>query len=63
MVFDSAYYAARYPDLRAAFGTDANKLFDHFVNYGIKEGRVASAIFSIQYYVENNSHNTKGDTV
>lgn len=55
MVFDSAYYAARYPDLRAAFGTDANKLFDHFLNYGIKEGRIASAIFSIQYYVENNS--------
>lgn len=55
MVFDAEYYAARYPDLRAAYGTDANKLFEHFLNYGIKEGRIASPIFSIQYYVENNS--------
>ncbi len=55
MVFDAEYYAARYPDLRAAYGTDKTKLFEHFLSYGIKEGRIASPIFSIQYYVENNS--------
>ena len=55
MVFDAEYYAARYPDLKSAYGTDATKLFEHFLTYGIKEGRIASPIFSIGYYVDNNS--------
>lgn len=49
-VFDASYYHDAYPDVAAAFGTDENALFNHFVNYGIKEGRNASAAFNPQAY-------------
>ena len=55
IVFDAEYYANKYSDLKAAFGTDASKLFNHFLSYGIKEGRCASPVFDVKYYVENNS--------
>ncbi len=45
-VFDADYYYNAYPDLAAAFGNDTAALFDHFVNYGIAEGRSASAEFN-----------------
>lgn len=44
-------YANSYNDLKEAFGTDANKLREHFANYGVKEGRVASPVFDVTYYV------------
>ncbi len=37
--FDPAYYAATYPDIKAALGTDANVLYAHYVNCGKAEGR------------------------
>src|SRR5690606_19508509 len=40
--FDIEYYLKSNPDLTVA-GLDAGQLFDHFVNYGIKEGRQPSA--------------------
>lgn len=49
-VFDANYYATKYPDLAAAFGTDANALFTHFYNSGMKEGRQGSAEFNVQAY-------------
>ncbi len=45
-VFDADYYYNTYPDLAAAFGSDTAALFNHFVNYGIAEGRSASAEFN-----------------
>ncbi|MCR4588458.1 MAG: hypothetical protein K5682_08635 [Lachnospiraceae bacterium] len=39
--FDAARYAADYADLAAAFGTNTNKLYNHYVNNGEKEGRKA----------------------
>ena len=54
IVFDAEYYTRKYPDIKSVIGTDANKLFEHFVNVGIKEGHTASAIFDIKYYVESN---------
>lgn len=39
-VFNAAAYYNRYPDLQAAFGYDPPKLFRHFIEYGIAEGRV-----------------------
>ena len=44
-VFDAAYYADKYPDLKAAFGNDASALLEHFARYGMKEGRRGSAEF------------------
>ena len=38
--FDAARYAADYADLKAAFGNDAVKLWNHYNNYGRKERRV-----------------------
>lgn len=39
--FDAHAYADTYPDLKEAFGYDADKLWYHWVNLGKNEGRVA----------------------
>lgn len=44
-VFDSTFYANKYPDLKAALGTNSTLLFNHFINYGMKEARQAIATF------------------
>ncbi|MBR6825188.1 MAG: MBL fold metallo-hydrolase, partial [Oscillospiraceae bacterium] len=64
-VFDAKYYADRYPDLKAAYGTDEAKLYSHFVTYGIEEGRCASPYFDVVFYANHNNINlteyVKGD--
>lgn len=42
--FDYRAYANIYPDLKAAYGYDARKLYAHYVNYGRAEGRIGSFI-------------------
>ncbi|WP_029324618.1 L,D-transpeptidase [Butyrivibrio sp. AE3004] len=37
--FDANFYAKKYPDVVAAVGSDAEALYNHYVNFGIKEGR------------------------
>ena len=54
-VFDANYYANRYADLRAAYGYDAGRLYNHFVTCGIREGRVGSALFDVKYYVSSSA--------
>ena len=49
-VFDATYYHDAYPDVAAAFGNNKTALFNHFVNYGVQEGRSASAEFNPQAY-------------
>ena len=42
--FDPVYYANKYPDVVAVFGTtDPEVLYKHYLDYGIKEGRYPSA--------------------
>ncbi|MBP9996284.1 MAG: VanW family protein [Lachnospiraceae bacterium] len=41
--FDATYYYVNNPDVAAILGSDPDKLFDHYVNYGINEGRAANA--------------------
>lgn len=41
--FDPIYYAQTYPDVAAALGTDATVLYNHYVNFGQKEGRIPYA--------------------
>ncbi len=53
VVFDANYYVEKYPELRAGCGRDADKLYKHYLNYGIKEGRQPSAKFNPQYYRSN----------
>ena len=53
-VFDPTYYSATYPDLRAAFGTNADALWNHFQNYGMNEFRRGSQEFDPVYYYNTN---------
>lgn len=41
-VFDAEFYAQTYPDVVAVFGTDAGALYQHYLAYGIAEGRLAA---------------------
>ena len=54
-VFSPSYYSNKYPDLKSAFGTDETKLFNHFIEYGMKEGRQAIATFNVTAYRNNYS--------
>lgn len=49
-VFDAAYYANRYPDLKAAFGNNESVLLQHFIQYGMDEGRQGSSQFDVYSY-------------
>ncbi len=55
IAFNAAYYANHYPDVKQAFGANESMLLAHFKDYGIKEGRVASPVFSINYYMDQNA--------
>ena len=41
--FDAKQYLANYGDLQKAFGSDEAKARQHFIDYGMKEGRVDTA--------------------
>ena len=54
-VFDADYYYAHHKDVANAFGNDKQALFNHFMNYGIYEGRQASEEFNVDVYKANNA--------
>lgn len=54
VVFDADYYYSTYSDLRAVIGNDPKALLDHFVSFGMKEGRRGNAEFDVKAYIENN---------
>lgn len=54
MVYDPYYYLSENPDLAAVFGADTERGLWHFVNFGMKEGRVACENFDPNYYKKNN---------
>lgn len=49
-VYDFNYYINAYGDLRAAFGTDDTAALEHFITYGMQEGRQASDSFNVGVY-------------
>lgn len=49
-VFDATYYADRYPDLKTAFGNDDSALLQHFIQYGMAEGRQGNSQFDVYSY-------------
>lgn len=55
LVFNATYYANNHADLKAAFGTNATKLLNHFKTYGMKEGRQAISTFNVKVYKESNA--------
>lgn len=51
-IFDANIYAKAYPDVAAAYGNDREKLWNHYVTYGIKEGRTEiSSTFNVFAYI------------
>lgn len=52
-IFDADYYYNKYDDVAKAFGMDPAKLLEHYVTYGIKEGRDASDTFNATTYKNN----------
>ncbi len=54
MVFDAQYYHDNNPDVDASYGSDYNKLLNHYINNGVSEGRNASAVFNARAYKDNN---------
>lgn len=51
-LFDAEYYSSTYADLEAAFGDNEEALYQHFLTYGLMEGRNASPYFDIRVYRE-----------
>jgi len=41
--FDANYYFAKYPDIAVAIGFDPQALFNHYQEFGMKEGRFPNA--------------------
>ena len=50
-VFNAVYYANHNQDVRNVYGTDENQLFQHFLQYGMSEGRQASDEFNVYAYM------------
>lgn len=53
-IFNADYYYNRYPDLQVVLGKNDEALFEHFVKYGMKEGRAGNASFDVKAYMKNN---------
>lgn len=51
-ILDLGFYLGNNPDLKEAFGTDYEALYQHFVTNGYKEYRKSSALFDGSYYCE-----------
>lgn len=53
-VCNADFYSLRYSDLKSAFGNDSTSLYNHYLSYGINEGRIASETFDVVYYLNSN---------
>ena len=53
LTFDADYYYTPNVDLQVALGYDYNKLYRHYLNFGLAEGRSGSAEFNCLVYRNN----------
>ncbi|MHC1685355.1 MAG: C40 family peptidase [Clostridiaceae bacterium] len=53
-IFNAQFYSNKYPDLKKAFGNDYAKLYNHWRNIGINEGRSCSELLDVTYYLKKN---------
>ena len=51
LVFNATYYEQHNSDLKK-FSGNSNKLFEHFITFGMKEGRQGNADFNVKTYKE-----------
>ena len=49
-VFDADYYLNKYPDVNEWANGNKDKALDHFISYGMSEGRRGSEAFDVQSY-------------
>ncbi len=49
-LFNAKEYAAMYPDVAKAYGNNTKKLWQHFITFGIKEGRSVNKDLNIMAY-------------
>lgn len=49
-IFDPIYYLNTYADIKRAFGDDYNKALEHFINFGMSEGRQGRSDFDVYAY-------------
>lgn len=49
-IYDYQFYVNRYPDLKKTFAGDDKGAISHFVNWGIKEGRIAKENYNPSVY-------------
>lgn len=50
LLFDADLYYSLYPDLQKAFGNNKEALYNHWLTFGINEGRRGSYVFDVHYY-------------
>lgn len=55
VICNTGFYAWKYDDLAKAFGNDGTSLYNHYLDYGISEGRMASQTFDVAYYLNHNT--------
>ena len=54
-VFDAKWYASQNPDAVKICGNDPLRLFEHFIIYGLAEGRVPSENFNAEQFFSENA--------
>ena len=52
-VYDFEYFRTKYPDVKNAFGDDAEATLANFVRWGMAGGRQGSEEFNVRYYRHN----------
>ncbi len=55
MIFSAKYYADYNLDVREKYGYDEEELYNHYMNFGIKEGRSISPILELHAYKAGNA--------
>ena len=53
-LYDFEYYCMANEDVAIALNYDEDKMYEHWLNFGMAEGRNASMVFNAKYYLEVN---------
>ena len=53
-LYDFEYYCMANEDVAVALNYDEEKMYEHWINFGMAEGRNASMVFNAKYYLEVN---------
>lgn len=49
-VFDASYYLGTYSDVATTYGNEPARAFEHFIIFGMAEGRIGSPSFNVHIY-------------